>query len=62
MENKSEGSLSFLGVLTIVFITLKLCKVISWSWLWVLSPVWIPLAIGVIFCIVATIYVLVKRK
>jgi hypothetical protein len=39
----SSGSsgISFVGLLTIVFITLKLCGVISWSWLWVLSPIWI---------------------
>lgn len=31
------------GVLTAVFITLKLCKVIAWSWVWVLAPAWITL-------------------
>ena len=35
----------FLGLLTIVFITLKLMGHITWSWLWVLSPLWLPLAI-----------------
>jgi hypothetical protein len=30
----------FLGILTIVFITLKLTGYITWSWLWVLSPLW----------------------
>lgn len=37
--------LSFCKILTIVFITLKLCNVISWSWLWVLSPLWIGFAV-----------------
>ena len=31
----------FLGMLTIVFITLKLTEVITWSWIWVLSPIWV---------------------
>lgn len=31
--------------LTLVFITLKLCNVINWSWLWVLSPLWIYIAL-----------------
>lgn len=45
-DNKSStGGISFLGLLTIVFITLKLTKVIAWSWWWVLSPLWIPIAI-----------------
>jgi hypothetical protein len=30
------------SLLTIVFVTLKLCHVIEWSWLWVLGPLWIP--------------------
>lgn len=41
--------IGFLGLLTIVFITLKLTNVIYWSWLWVLAPMWIPFAVfGVI--------------
>jgi hypothetical protein len=32
----------FLGILTLIFITLKLTGYISWSWCWVLSPLWIP--------------------
>lgn len=42
---KSGGSISFLGLLTIVFITLKLCSVIDWSWWWILSPLWLPVAL-----------------
>jgi len=34
-----SGGVGFVGLLTIVFIVLKLTKVISWSWFWVLSPV-----------------------
>ena len=37
-----------LGLLCIVFIVLKLVGVISWSWWWVLSPVWIPALISII--------------
>lgn len=33
---------SFATLLLIVFITLKLCGVIAWSWWWVLSPLWLP--------------------
>jgi hypothetical protein len=35
------------GVLLILFITLKLCGVIQWSWWWVLAPVWIPIVLTV---------------
>lgn len=38
-SSKSSGGIGFTGLLTIVFIVLKLCHVINWSWFWVLSPV-----------------------
>lgn len=40
----------FTTLLAIAFIVLKLCNVITWSWLWVLAPLWIPVTI-VIFAI-----------
>lgn len=49
----SGGRIGFCGVLTLIFITLKLTGNIDWSWWWVLSPIWIPIAlVGVIFLIV----------
>lgn len=57
-----ENGIGFTGVLTIVFIILKLCNVISWSWLWVLSPMWISLAICIIVIIIYFLYYLVLRK
>lgn len=40
-SSSSSGGIGFGGLLTILFITLKLCGVIHWSWCWVLSPIWI---------------------
>lgn len=40
-NNKSSGGIGFVGLLQLSFIILKLCGVIKWSWLWVLSPMWI---------------------
>lgn len=43
---------SFPTLLTIAFIILKLCNVITWSWWWVLAPLWIPttiVALGLLF-------------
>lgn len=34
----------FLPLLAVLFIALKLTGYVTWSWLWVLSPLWIPLA------------------
>ncbi len=49
---KSEGGIGFFGLLTIVFITLKLTGYINWSWWWVLSPVLIPFAFVLILIII----------
>ena len=40
-DAKSSGGVGFFGLLTLLFIGLKLGGAISWSWWWVLSPVWI---------------------
>lgn len=42
-------------MLTAIFVTLKLCGVITWSWLWVLSPLWIGLILAIIAGIVMVI-------
>lgn len=42
---KVSGGIGFSGLLTIVFIVLKLCGVISWKWIWVLAPMWISIAV-----------------
>lgn len=42
----NKGKIGFCGLLTIAFIVLKLVGVISWSWLWVLAPIWMPFVIG----------------
>lgn len=44
-SSSSSGGIGFTGALAILFIGLKLGGVITWSWLWVLSPLWLPLAI-----------------
>jgi uncharacterized membrane protein len=55
-NNSGTSGIGFTGVLTIVFIVLKLLGVINWSWLWVLSPLWISLIIaGILWAIFASI-------
>jgi hypothetical protein len=46
---------SLCSMLLIAFIVLKLCNVISWSWWWVMSPLWIPMAIVLVILIIAGI-------
>lgn len=63
MENNStkSGGIGFCGLLTILFIALKLTKVITWSWWWVLAPMWIPFAIVLLFIIFGAIFVAFKK-
>jgi hypothetical protein len=44
-ESSRSGGSGFVGLLTILFIALKLTNQIDWSWWWVLSPIWITAAI-----------------
>ena len=53
-QASSSGGISFAGLLTILFIGLKLTGHISWSWVWVLSPLWITFAI--VLCIFAVCF------
>ena len=48
---------SFLSSLALLFIALKLCHVIDWSWLWVTAPLWGPFALVAACgaCVVAVI-------
>lgn len=45
MNESSGGGVGFVGMLTILFIGLKLGGVIHWSWWWVLSPLWISVSV-----------------
>ncbi len=44
--SNSSVSVGFPGLLVLLFIGLKLAGLITWSWWWVLSPLWIAFAIG----------------
>ena len=53
----NSGPISFTSLLAILFIGLKLGKVIDWSWWWVLAPLWIPFAIAsFVLLIVGLVY------
>lgn len=55
-SSSSSGGIGFVGLLTIVFIVLKLLGKITWSWWWVLSPLWIS------FGTVITILIWIFKK
>ena len=46
--NKRRKGMGLMGTLLTLFIMLKLAKVISWSWFWVFSPIWITIIIAIV--------------
>jgi len=63
MSNQKNVSVQFpiFGILGLIFITLKLTGHITWSWLWVLAPFWIPFVVFITIMIVAY-FVVIFRK
>ena len=45
---KRSKAMGLVSTLVTLFIILKLTKVISWSWVWVFSPIWITMIIAVV--------------
>jgi len=59
----TSGGLGLTGlceVLGVVFIVLKLCKVIDWSWFWVLAPIWMPIALWLLLFIILIILKIIE--
>jgi membrane protein YdbS with pleckstrin-like domain len=64
-EKAANGSMGLCGVLTIIFVVLKLIGVIDWAWVWVLSPLWISFIlgiIGIVIAVIAMVYIFKKEK
>ncbi len=58
-KESAGGGIGFFGILGLIFITLKLCGVINWSWIWVLAPLWIPAAITFTMSVLIAIILLI---
>lgn len=63
-SSSSRGGVGFLGLLTILFIALKLTNVVDWSWWGVLAPIWVPAAIGIVVLLIMGFwfFILAMRK
>ncbi len=58
-NNNSSGGLGLGAVLTVIFVVLKLCGLINWSWWWVLSPIWISLGLVLVCLLIVFIATLI---
>lgn len=45
VKNESSGGIGFCGLLTLLFVALKLTGYIDWSWWVVTAPMWVPLVV-----------------
>jgi len=57
MSRKSDNHMRGLSVLFIMFLVLKLCGVIDWSWWWITAPIWIPWVFATLAFIVIFIFI-----
>ena len=60
-SSSSSGGISFTGLLTVLFVGLKLTNVIAWPWLWVLSPIWISFLLFALILAIAGIIIAVCK-
>lgn len=51
----ANNGLGLLGTIAVVFIILKLVGVLTWGWIWVLSPIWFGIIISLIIIIIVLI-------
>lgn len=59
MQNNFSCNIKLSTLLTIIFIVLKLCNLITWSWWWVISPILIKIGLwvlAVLFLAIAKIF------
>ncbi len=61
LEVKVNGAI-FCIALSLVFVVLKVSGVIDWSWVWVLSPIWISMIIGIVLFVILLVFVFLSRR
>jgi hypothetical protein len=60
-SNSSNGGIGFVSLLALLFIGLKLTGYITWSWWWVLSPLWIGFTIGILLLIIIGLIIIINK-
>jgi len=61
-SSSSSSGIGFTGLLTVLFVALKLTDIIDWSWWWVLSPLWIVLALGILGLVIIVIVAIIVER
>jgi hypothetical protein len=53
----TTGGIGLTGALFLVFLVLKLTRVIDWSWWWITAPLWGGTALAILFAIVCVLFI-----
>ena len=61
-SSSSSSGIGFPGLLTVLFIGLKLTGNITWPWVWVLSPMWISFALFLVIAAIVVIAAVISDK
>ncbi len=65
MNNKNETryvGIGTTGLLLVAFVVLRLCNIINWSWVWVLSPLWVPIALALVVTGILVVCALIANE
>lgn len=49
-----------IGILATI-ILFRIFNIITWPWVWLLAPIWIPFGIGVIFAVILLFIILMQK-
>lgn len=60
-NNRGSDGIGICTVLFVVFLVLKLCGTINWSWWWITAPLWAPAALGILLLGIVIILVLIAK-
>lgn len=63
-DTNSNAGLGLVGATTLVFVVNKLTNagdIAGWSWWWVLSPLWISTAVGLVILLVGAIIAAITK-
>lgn len=62
MERTGCTGWSLAIILTIVFIALQVTNVINWSWIWLISPLWIMIGLDILIFIIWILLILIFKN
>jgi len=60
-SSSSSGGVGLGGLLTVLFVGLKLTGHITWPWIWVLSPIWISFGLVILIALIAFIFIMIAK-